>query len=241
MKISDILDVKGREVSTIGPNETLNSVFTHLASKRIGALVVADGDLRVLGIVSERDLVRAIAKDGERVLSWPVKIGERWLVDGALVNPVPITACRAMGADIVVAVSLSTANVGRGTVMANSMMSSPMAEAEMTVSKKPKDTSTGQESAERLLRRQILGRRDGPPGISSVMMQSFNIIQDRIARSRLAGDPPDILITPDVDDIGLFDFHKADVAIAAGYAAARPVIDRLTPFTQKREETAQTA
>ncbi|MEP3264624.1 MAG: hypothetical protein ABJN78_02555, partial [Hyphomicrobiales bacterium] len=71
------------------------------------------------------------------------------------------------------------------------------------------------------------------PGISSVMMQSFNIIQDRIARSRLAGDPPDTLVSPQIGDIGLFDFHRASEAIDAGYAAAKPIIAMLAPqFSQ---------
>ena len=72
MKLNELLNQKGRGTITVGPNETLASVFTTLAEKRIGALVVCDADGRVIGIISERDLVRAIAKEGERVLSWPV-------------------------------------------------------------------------------------------------------------------------------------------------------------------------
>lgn len=165
----------------------------------------------------------------------PIKVRERWLVDGALVNPVPITACRAMGADYVIGVSLSSNGVGKGTVLANTMLSTPLNEnaaQDLGI----EDTTEGDKNtdAKRLVRRQILGRKDGPPGISSVMLQSFNIIQDRISRSRLAGDPPDTLITPNVGDISLFDFHRASEAIAAGYEAAKPTINMLAPqFSQK--------
>src|SRR4029077_14876161 len=78
-----------------------------------------------------------------------------------------------------------------------------------------------------LLHRQIFGRGNGAPGISSVMMNAINITQDRIARSRLAGDPPDITIAPKVGSIGLFDFHRAGEAMAQGARAAEKEIDEL--------------
>jgi NTE family protein len=77
----------------------------------------------------------------------------------------------------------------------------------------------------KLLQRQIFGRDDDSPGISRVMMEAFNIVQDRIARSRLAGDPPDIVIQPRLPSFGLFDFHKAEALIACGVAAAKREID----------------
>lgn len=171
----------------------------------------------------------------------PVKVDQRWLVDGALVNPVPITACRAMGANQVIGVSLSSTGVGHGTVMANTMMTTSISDNDIeNLGEEDDITSKGKaaKSARSLLRRQILGRKDGPPGISSVMMQSFNIIQDRIARSRLAGDPPEMLVTPTVGEIGLFDFHRADEAIASGYEAAKPVVAALAPQFERFSQTA---
>src|SRR4029077_17947609 len=70
-------------------------------------------------------------------------------------------------------------------------------------------------SAERAVKREFFGS-GGRPGISSVMVDAFNIMQDRITRARLAGDPPDLLITPRVGQIGWFDFHRADDLIAFG-------------------------
>ena len=94
----------------------------------------------------------------------------------------------------------------------------------------PEDTAlTGSNgrAAVHLLHRQIFGRSDGAPGISAVMMDAINITQDRIARSRLAGDPPDINITPKTGSIGLFDFHRAWEAIELGAKAADKHIDEI--------------
>ena len=79
-------------------------------------------------------------------------------------------------------------------------------------------------SAERTVKREFFGG-GGRPGISSVMVDAFNIMQDRITRARLAGDPPDLLISPRVGQIGWFDFHRADDLIAHGARAAERAIE----------------
>jgi NTE family protein len=153
----------------------------------------------------------------------PVKINGRWLMDGALVNPIPVSVCRALGARIVIAVNLNGDVIGKGSIIHDQeVFAEPPAP--------PEDMrlpgSNGR-AAIHLLHRQIFGRGNGAPGISSVMMDAINITQDRIARSRLAGDPPDITITPKVGGIGLFDFHCAGEAIAQGSRAAEKQIDDL--------------
>ena len=153
----------------------------------------------------------------------PVKINGRWLIDGALVNPVPVSVCRALGARIVIAVNLSSDSVAKGSIIHDH-------EAFAEPPTAPEDThlpgSNGR-AALHLLHRQIFGRSNGAPGISSVMMDAINITQDRIARSRLAGDPPDITISPKVGTIGLFDFHRAGEAMTQGARAAEKQIDEL--------------
>jgi NTE family protein len=74
-----------------------------------------------------------------------------------------------------------------------------------------------------LVKRQMFGgrKRDGAPGIPRVVLEAFNITQNRIARSRLAGDPPDATVQVHLDGVGLFDFHKAEHAIEQGRAAMR--------------------
>ena len=81
-------------------------------------------------------------------------------------------------------------------------------------------------SAERTVKREFFGGA-GRPGISTVMVDAFNIMQDRITRARLAGDPPDMLISPRVGQIGWFDFHRADDLIAHGARAAERAIDSI--------------
>jgi NTE family protein len=148
----------------------------------------------------------------------PVNVGGRWLVDGAIVNPVPVSVCRALGADIVIAVNLSSDVFGRGTVVQDHS-ADPI--ADQAIDEATAGGIVSGEDARKILRRQLIGGNNGPPGISSVMVEAFNIIQDRIARSRLAGDPPDVTINPKLGRIGLFEFHRAGEAIDAGYDVGR--------------------
>ncbi len=150
----------------------------------------------------------------------PVNIEGRWLFDGALVNPVPVSVCRALGARYVIAVNLNSDLCGRGTVLPEASLTPEPVSA----SAKAEETRPG---ARKLLQRQLFGGGDSGPGISTVMLDAFNIVQDRIARSRLAGDPPDAIINPKLAGIGLFDFHRADDLIGLGLAAANREIDDL--------------
>ncbi len=154
----------------------------------------------------------------------PVKINGRWLIDGALVNPIPVSVCRALGATVVVAVNLNGDAFGKSAVIHDQeAFAEPLPQP-------PEDTNfrTGNgRAAVHLLHRQLSGRGNGAPGISAVMMDAINITQDRIARSRLAGDPPDITVTPKVGDIGLFDFHRASEAISLGAKAAEKQIEEI--------------
>ncbi|OYR19167.1 patatin family protein [Brucella thiophenivorans] len=124
----------------------------------------------------------------------PVRWQERVLVDGALVNPVPVSVCRAYEQRLVLAVNLHYDQFGRAAVIKHAQSQHEnLAEV----------IGTGKES--RL-------------GITGVMMEAFNIIQDRISRARMAGDPPDVSLMPTVGQIGLAEFHRASEAIDIGYA-----------------------
>ncbi len=151
----------------------------------------------------------------------PVKINNRWLIDGALVNPIPVSVCRALGARIVIAVNLNWDFFGKGTVVPDQ---DAFEEDNLPEAETRPPPGNGR-AAQNLLRRQFFGQGGDAPGISSVMMDSFNIIQDRIARSRLAGDPPDIMVMPILEEMGLFDFHMADQAIASGKQATEKVLE----------------
>ncbi|MBD9372473.1 patatin-like phospholipase family protein [Rhizobium sp. ARZ01] len=130
----------------------------------------------------------------------PIKCNGRTLVDGALVNPVPVSVCRAYEEPLVVAINLNYDLYGRSAVIKH------------TASVQPIDNASRQENGEARL------------GLTSVMVQSFNIIQDRIARARLAGDPPDLALHPRLSDIGLSEFHRAGEAIDRGYVETKAKI-----------------
>ena len=162
----------------------------------------------------------------------PVRLGGRWLVDGALVNPVPVTAARAFGARVVIAVNLDADRFARGATIA-SHGSDESDEPVKPPPGTPRKAFTGLRGmfgAERLLRRQIFPT-EARPGFSTVMIEAFNIMQDRLTRMRLAGDPPDVHITPQIGHIGWLEFHRAAEAIAAGKTAAEkalePIVDTI--------------
>lgn len=157
----------------------------------------------------------------------PVLIGDRWLVDGALVNPVPVSAARAFGAEIVIAANISSDVFAHGTTVHTHGPSVVAPEPEVAPeAESPKRGLRRLFSAERTVKREFFGSA-ARPGISSVMVDAFNIMQDRITRARLAGDPPDLLISPRVGQIGWFDFHRADDLIAHGARAAERAIDSI--------------
>lgn len=132
----------------------------------------------------------------------PVYLNHRWLIDGAVVNPIPVSACRAMGARVVIAVNLNTDAFGSGTVI-----QSPLAGS----------IRPGGQDA-------LLPDK---PGITAVLVAAFNISQDRLARSRMAGDPPDITIAPRAADIGIFDFDRAADSITLGREAAEAALPHI--------------
>jgi NTE family protein len=140
-------------------------------------------------------------------------------MDGAVVNPIPVSPARALGARVVIAVNLNADAFGRGTIIQEQ---GPEPDAAPTV-----DDRKGS-PLRWLLRREVLRDPTSPRGIGSVMVDAFNITQDRIARSRLAGDPPDVMIAPRLGGIGVFEFHRAEEAIRLGAEATERALGELT-------------
>jgi NTE family protein len=152
----------------------------------------------------------------------PKRIGGRWLIDGALVNPLPVSAARALGARFVIAVNLNADNFGRGTVIQDH---GP--DADDDARRAAVETRRGGIFGNgRATHRHFLGRHDRP-GLSTVMVEAFQIMQDRITRSRMAGDPADVMISPRLARTSLFDFHRAKEIIAAGADATEKSIDQI--------------
>src|SRR5439155_10912971 len=142
----------------------------------------------------------------------PVNCNGRVLVDGALVNPVPVSVCRAYEQPLVVAVNLHYDLFGRAAVIKHSA-------GELVIENdapRPGQVNPHYQPHQTCL------------GITGVMVEAFNIIQDRISRARLAGDPPDMSLQPKLSHIGLTEFHRADEAIRLGYQATMAQISELT-------------
>ena len=171
----------------------------------------------------------------------PVRLGGRWLVDGALVNPVPVSAARALGARLVIAVNLNADMLGRGSTI-SSHGSDDTDEKLRQQNHKPRNGLRSMFGAERAVKRQFIDA--GRPGIPTVMVEAFNIMQDRITRARLAGDPPDVLISPRLGQVGWFDFHRAQQAIEIGAAAAEralePIAEAINALSTYSAGTIQT-
>lgn len=153
----------------------------------------------------------------------PALVQGRWLVDGGLVNPVPVSLARALGAEIVIAIDLNTNLVGRHL--------RPRARA--AASNRPAADSLAAALMQRLqtgIQALPLPWRDKdeePPSLFDTLATSINIMQVQISRSRLAGEPPDVLITPRLAHLGLLEFHRAREAIAEGRRAVQSVLPQL--------------
>ncbi len=153
----------------------------------------------------------------------PVQIGKRWLVDGALVNPVPVSAARALEARMVIAVNLNADLLGRGGTIASHGFDEDDALDEPGGHDLRWQERIG---LDRFMKRQVFGSV-GRPGLATIMIEAYNVMQDRITRARLAGDPPDITISPRVGNIAWFDFHRADEALKLGAEAAERALDTI--------------
>jgi NTE family protein len=157
----------------------------------------------------------------------PVKTGGRWMVDGALVNPVPVSACQAHGVDLIIAVNFAVDGHRHGTVMQG------QAAGPTDVIAEPVPGDDLKSKLGRRVLARIFGGHDGRPGVTGVMMESFHIIQERIMRSRLAGDPPDLMIAPKLTDFSLLDFHRADELIRRGAEATERMLPDIHAALQR--------
>jgi len=155
----------------------------------------------------------------------PVMREGRYLIDGSVVNPVPVSLCRAMGADIVIAVSLSSQVSGR-------------------VMREHRSAAPRRERQQRLLNMLLPRHRDEhraasqdadtppQPAMLDTVLGAIEIMQARIARSRLAGEPPDVLITPHLGQMGSYEYHRAALAIAEGRDAVTRILPTIGPVLE---------
>ncbi len=151
----------------------------------------------------------------------PMQVDGRFLVDGGLVNPVPVSLCRALGADVVIAVNLNNDVIKKPKTLAPH---SPMVKPEVMKAEKTVNGGLRNRLKEEVIDKAAnlfnrwRGESNEGPGIFQVISTSLNIMQDRITRSRMAGDPPEVLLNPRLSRIDLLEFHRAEEAIAEGVA-----------------------
>jgi len=156
-----------------------------------------------------------------------VRNDHRWLVDGGLVNPVPVTVCRALGADIVIAVNLNSGIIGKRN------NETP----EVTAEDKRGVLSSFKQQAKEYSNSIFPNRdeKDEAPGLFYAIANSVNIFQDRITRSRLAGDPADVLLSPHLAHIGMLEFHRAAEAIEEGEGCVQTAMAEIRQVTGKQK------
>ncbi len=221
MKIVRFLDLKVRSGGLIGGERLLNEIKKHVGAVQIQDLpvpYVAIATDLVTGHeiwVQEGGLAEAMrASFSLPGVFPPVRHEGRWLLDGALVDPVPVSACRALGADMVIAVNLNADIIGKvrrpGTEIPAAAGFDLIQLIEST-----KELESKMSVMDNLTRR-IFRRDYSGPSLFGVMTASLNIMQDRITRARLAGDPPDVHIAPRLGHIGLLEFDRAEEIIREG-------------------------
>ncbi len=236
--------VEGERIVAFVRKNIVHSKFSDLACPfRAVATDLFSGEEIVL---KDGDIIEAIrASISIPGIFTPVRSGQRWLVDGGLSNPVPVSVVRDMGADIVIAVDVtalgtaSSRNSGARTAQ-------PDANAPAAVSGAKKDghpllaqlrhnLSLGSEGRlPRALRR--WWEKDSEINLFDVLGQSARIIEARISEARLQTDPPDVLLQPAVGHVNFMEFHRAPEAIDAGYRAAEEKMDAIKKACRNRGE-----
>lgn len=193
----------------------------------------------------------------------PLLFNNRWLVDGGVVNPVPVNMCRMLGADIVIAVNLSadfrpqslvTNHIDHGNNQKKTSEFFKRSQQQIQQwFKKSEDSEVKEQEPELIMGQEFLteeclemlkpasveeqkpesiqseDRIDVPPApsIINAMTGSLDILSARVTRSRLAGDPPDILIEPQLRDFGMMEFYRATELIEHGRASVQRIAQQI--------------
>jgi NTE family protein len=157
----------------------------------------------------------------------PVQIGGKWLIDGGLANPVPVSVCRALGAEVIVAVNLNGELLAR-RFPTRSDPSTPKAIPNEILDRIFGQLPAATQEQAKVIALRLLPQGRSSPGYFEVLNNAIAIMQDHITRTRLAGEPPHVMLTPRLGDIGLMEFNRAKDAIAEGRACAEQAL----PFLQ---------
>jgi len=152
-----------------------------------------------------------------------------WLVDGGLVNPVPVSLCRALGADKVIAVNLNADIINSYEIIEqdnpNNSETSEIKKSNNTEINLWEKTKAGFHKAINMVSSD--GSKIQEPKSIDVISNSIHIMSSHLTRSRLAGEPPDVLLQPRLTDVGLLQLYKAKPCIAEGKACVERMAEEI--------------
>lgn len=273
-RLFSLVDFRFRSSGLIGDTK-----LEALMREHLGDLAIEDLDRTFVGVATELatghevwmregSLVQAIrASYALPGIFAPVPVDNRWLIDGAVVNPVPVSVARALGARLVIAVNLNTDpfdpatrrhfEQGMNPFYVSGVPPIPEAEIAKDIAEMMEvdesenagaleETDTDENASimggirdtlsrlrghrrepEHEIVKRAIGTRQRGPGFASVLLASLNIVQDRLARARLASDPPDVVIAPKIGHLNLLEFDRADELISCGEDAVEEALPRI--------------
>lgn len=231
VKMVSYMDFRVRGGGMIGGRHLVDAMQQHLGNTRIEDLPIPFAAIATDLVTGHEvwlrkgNLVEAMRTSFSLPGAFePVWKNNRWLVDGALVNPVPVSVCMAMGAQMIIAVNVNADLIGKQRRSDSPVPSIAGFDLLQEIEKVKKPGTGSKISA---LARRLFRRESTQPSMFGVLTSSLSIVQDRITRSRLAGEPPDVHITPRLGHIGLFEFDRAEEVIAEGEAAVERALPDL--------------
>lgn len=205
------------------PIESFKKPFTAIASDMMSGREIWLQSGSIL------DAVRAsIALPG--ILS-PVKVDGRWLLDGGMTNPVPVSACRAMGADIIIAVNPNANVLGprkRPAMLKPAQNAS--AESADILDKVFDAIPDGITRSLKAIAPGFIGSKSEAPSYIDVLSNSIDIMTSQILRSRLAGEPPHVMMNPHLSHMSVLEFNRAEEAIEEGRQSAKRAMPLLREY-----------
>jgi NTE family protein len=245
-----LLDTTFRGGGVMRGNRLMHAIGEQIEDRRIEDLPIGFGAVAAdldtgeeIWLRSGSMLAAVRASSGMPGLFTPMWHQERWMIDGGVVNPVPVTLCRALGADFVIAVNLNVPVSNRWAALKRSggrpaarppQQAEEPAEAGWAFMDKWAELMDG-------LVETLRPTGNAGPGLFEVIAGSVHIMQDHIARSRMAGDPPNLSITPDLGDFQLMDFHRAAEAIESGRQAVEAVAATLDSLADAAQPASSAA
>ncbi len=225
LRMVSYLDLRMRSGGLIGGNRLTDDLREHLGYIRIQDLPLPFAAVATDLVTGHEIWLReGLLADALRAsfslpgVMPPTQHQGRWLVDGALVNPVPVSTCRALGADMVISVNLSADLLGK-TRRAGSSIPTAAGFDLLKFMEDEEQKSRGAFAKISSMATRIFKRDYDGPSLFGVMVASLNILQDRVTRSRMASEPPDVQISPRLGHIGLLEFDRAEEVIAEGETA----------------------